>query len=63
MINKEKQLIQSEGLKAFRENGYNGFVIMPTGVGKSWVLIQVLKDLIEDERMKMNTLLSHQKKL
>lgn len=42
MINKEKEKIQLEGFTALQESGFNGAVIMPTGVGKSWILIQSL---------------------
>jgi superfamily II DNA or RNA helicase len=47
MINEERRKIQEEALNALRENHYNGIVLLPTGCGKSWVLIQALRELIE----------------
>ena len=43
--NIQKDKLQAEALNALKINKYNGIVILPTGVGKSWILIQVLKIL------------------
>lgn len=42
MINKVKEKIQLQGFSALQNNNFNGAIIMPTGVGKSWILIQSL---------------------
>lgn len=47
MINEEKRKIQIEALEALEQNKYNGVFILPTGSGKSWVLIEALKRLVE----------------
>jgi superfamily II DNA or RNA helicase len=47
MINEERMKIQLEALSALRKNKYSGIVLLPTGTGKSWVLIEALKELIE----------------
>jgi len=47
MINEQRRQIQQEALQALRDNQYNGIVLLPTGLGKSWVLIQALQELIE----------------
>lgn len=41
-MNKEKSKIQQQGFQALQDNNFNGAIIMPTGVGKSWILIQAL---------------------
>lgn len=41
-MNEERQKIQKQALEALKENNYNGGIILPTGVGKSWILIQAL---------------------
>lgn len=46
MINEERRKVQLEALEALKKNDYNGIVLLPTGVGKSWVLIEALKTLI-----------------
>lgn len=43
----EKRRIQLEALKALIRNDYNGIFILPTGTGKSWVLIDALRRLIK----------------
>lgn len=45
MSNLERDKILEEALKALKESNYNGFVIAPTGVGKSYILIQALKKI------------------
>lgn len=45
MINEEKLKIQKEALQALRENNFRGVVILPTGTGKTYVLIEALKEL------------------
>lgn len=47
VINKERRFIQNEALNALHANNYNGIFILPTGTGKSWVLIECLKRLVE----------------
>ena len=42
-INEVKRKIQEEALDALEKNNYNGIVLLPTGVGKTWVLIEALK--------------------
>lgn len=44
-LNEEKRIIQEEALEALKKNNYKGFVILPTGAGKSYVLIEALKRL------------------
>lgn len=44
-INEVKRKIQEEALDALEKNNYNGIVLLPTGVGKTWVLIEALKRL------------------
>lgn len=45
MINKEREKIQLEALTALKDSNFNGAIIMPTGSGKSWILVQCLKEL------------------
>lgn len=45
MINEERRKLQLEALHALRENSFRGIVILPTGTGKSFVLIEALKEL------------------
>jgi superfamily II DNA or RNA helicase len=45
MINEERRKIQMEALDALEANNYNGAIILPTGTGKSYVLIEALKRL------------------
>lgn len=45
MINEEKRKIQEEALEALKINNFNGIVILPTGTGKSFVLIESLRQL------------------
>lgn len=48
MINEEKAKIQAEAFKALEVNNFRGIVILPTGTGKSLVLIDCLKHLYQD---------------
>lgn len=45
MINEERRKLQLEALQALRDNSFRGIVILPTGTGKSFVLIEALKEL------------------
>lgn len=45
MVNEERRKIQLEAFEALKENNFNGCVIMPTGSGKTWDLIECLKYL------------------
>jgi superfamily II DNA or RNA helicase len=45
MINKEKLKIQEEAFSALRANNFRGIVILPTGTGKTFVLIECLRAL------------------
>jgi superfamily II DNA or RNA helicase len=45
LINEEKRIIQLEALQALRDNNFKGVVILPTGTGKSYVLIEALREL------------------
>lgn len=45
MINKEKEKIQNEAYTALEANNFNGAVILPTGTGKTLVLINCFKAL------------------
>lgn len=47
MINEERRKIQLEALDCLRKNDFNGIFLLPTGTGKSWVLIEALKELCE----------------
>lgn len=48
MINEERRKIQIEALEALRANGYKGIIILPTGTGKSYVLIEALRELYKE---------------
>jgi superfamily II DNA or RNA helicase len=43
MVNEERLIIQNSALDKLEEVNYNGGVIMPTGTGKSYILIEALK--------------------
>lgn len=45
MINEERRKLQLEALQSLRDNNFRGIVILPTGTGKSYVLIESLKEL------------------
>lgn len=45
MINEERRKLQLEALDALRANNFQGIIILPTGTGKSYVLIEALKEL------------------
>lgn len=45
MINEEKLKIQQEAVEALRKHSFNGIVLLPTGTGKTFVLIESLKEL------------------
>jgi superfamily II DNA or RNA helicase len=45
LINEEKAKIQAEAINALETNNFNGAVILPTGTGKTLVLIDCLKKL------------------
>lgn len=49
MINEERRKIQQEALDAIENSGYNGIFLLPTGTGKSWVLIESLKRLLKEQ--------------
>jgi superfamily II DNA or RNA helicase len=42
-IHEERRKTQIEAVDALENNGFNGFVIAPTGIGKAWILIESLK--------------------
>jgi superfamily II DNA or RNA helicase len=48
MINEEKRKIQEEAIQALRDNNFNGIVILPTGAGKTFVLIEALRELYQE---------------
>jgi superfamily II DNA or RNA helicase len=45
MINEERRIIQMEALDALRANNFKGIVVLPTGTGKSFVLIEALREI------------------
>jgi superfamily II DNA or RNA helicase len=45
VINEERRVLQLEAIQALRANNFKGIVILPTGTGKSFVLIEALKEL------------------
>lgn len=45
MIHEEKLKIQKEAFDALEKNNFRGIVILPTGTGKTYVLIQALRKL------------------
>lgn len=45
MINKQRQHIQVSVIDAFKKHEYNGASLVPTGTGKAWIFIQILKAL------------------
>jgi superfamily II DNA or RNA helicase len=45
MINEERRKLQLEALQALRDSSFRGIVILPTGTGKSFVLIEALREL------------------
>lgn len=47
MINEEKRKIQEEAFNALEANNFNGAVILPTGSGKTLVLINCLRRLYQ----------------
>lgn len=47
MINNERMMIQKEALSALQASDYNGIFLLPTGTGKSWVMINALKQILE----------------
>lgn len=44
-ISEIRQQILDEAYDSLKENNYNGIVILPTGTGKSSILIKALKDI------------------
>lgn len=48
MINEERLVIQNDALQKLEEVDYNGAVIMPTGTGKSFILIEALKRIYKE---------------
>lgn len=44
-VNEERRKIQLEAVEALEKHDFNGIVILPTGTGKSWVMIECLKRL------------------
>ena len=47
MINEQRRKLQIEALQALRDNSFRGIVILPTGTGKSFVLIEALREIYE----------------
>lgn len=47
VVNRERRKLQLEALRELIRNKYNGIFLLPTGSGKSWVLIQALKQLVK----------------
>ncbi len=45
MVNEERRNIQTDVINTFEKNNFNGFAEVPTGTGKAWILIQILKYL------------------
>jgi superfamily II DNA or RNA helicase len=45
LINEERRVIQLEALDALRNNNFKGIIILPTGTGKSWVMIEALREV------------------
>lgn len=41
---------QKEAIKAWKENGYNGFYVMATGTGKTFTAIYALKELVKEHK-------------
>ena len=48
LINEERRKIQNSALTAIKESNYNGIFLLPTGTGKSWVLIESLLQLLKE---------------
>lgn len=46
-INEKRREIQLEAVTALEKNNFNGIVLLPTGTGKSFVMIESLKRLID----------------
>jgi superfamily II DNA or RNA helicase len=44
-LNDKKRAVQNEVIASFKKNNYDGFAEVPTGTGKAWILIQMLKTL------------------
>lgn len=42
-VNEARRKIQNEAVTSLKENNFNGIVMLPTGTGKSWVMIQCLQ--------------------
>ena len=51
-INEKRRVIQEEALSALECNDYNGIILLPTGTGKSWVMIESLKRLEKISKLK-----------
>lgn len=45
MVNEARRELQLEAIAALEKANYNGFVVLPTGSGKGWVLIECIKRL------------------
>jgi superfamily II DNA or RNA helicase len=56
LINEERRKIQLEALEALEKNNYNGLFLLPTGTGKSWVLIEAVRRLREKFGKKLSIL-------
>lgn len=41
---------QKEAIRAWKENGYNGFYVMATGTGKTFTAIYALKELVKEHK-------------
>lgn len=52
MVNEVKRKIQLEAFNALKTNNFNGIFLLPTGTGKSWVLIECLKYLVKHHNVK-----------
>lgn len=46
----ELRSYQKDAIKAWKDNGYNGFFVMATGTGKTFTAIYALKELVKDHK-------------
>lgn len=51
MIVNEREILQYEAIKAWAEQGYRGTLILPTGVGKTFIASTIAYKQISKERI------------
>ena len=45
MINEQRRIVQEDVVQCFVNSNYNGYALVPTGSGKAWIFIELLKKL------------------